>query len=318
VLQNGAIYATSATISGTITSGSGSKIAGFTATTTDVAGGSGSTAIGISTDTKKKAFWAGSATPASAPFYVAHNGTGKIGLFDFTANGLVASEEYSTTLVNQCLLSNLANSYSLAGLTCRLWDGKNESSVTRKTQISFAGMQVEKRNASDSLYYSFNNIGEGDTWHHATVMITAPDGDKAALWIKSGNVYVDENCSAASFTDRTEMPESMEEALEIINTMQPAKGKVNYKRLSNKAKKFTVHKADDGSEYIEEGRDLTKTVSALIMVCQKQQEEIIRLSDRLAALENRDTDEEQEYIKTVEKVIEGNRASIRERAGGKQ
>ncbi|HQB83125.1 MAG TPA: hypothetical protein PLR50_06505, partial [Candidatus Rifleibacterium sp.] len=74
VLQNGAIHATSATISGTITSGSGSKIAGFTATTTDMTSGSGSTAIGISTDTEKKAFWAGSTKPASAPFYIEHDG----------------------------------------------------------------------------------------------------------------------------------------------------------------------------------------------------------------------------------------------------
>jgi hypothetical protein len=74
VLQNGAIYATSATISGTITSGSGSQIAGFTATTTDLTAGSGTSAIGISTDTAKKAFWAGNATPASAPFYVDHAG----------------------------------------------------------------------------------------------------------------------------------------------------------------------------------------------------------------------------------------------------
>lgn len=59
--------------------------AGFAFNATDMTAGSSTTAIGISTDTAKKAFWTGSATPASAPFFVAHNGTGRLGGFNFYA-----------------------------------------------------------------------------------------------------------------------------------------------------------------------------------------------------------------------------------------
>lgn len=64
-----------ASFSGVVSCGSGSSLAGFTATATDLTAGSGSTAIGISTDTAKLAFWAGSATPSSAPFRVSHAGS---------------------------------------------------------------------------------------------------------------------------------------------------------------------------------------------------------------------------------------------------
>ncbi|HPW59469.1 MAG TPA: hypothetical protein PLK58_12555, partial [Candidatus Rifleibacterium sp.] len=313
VLQNGAIHATSATISGTITSGSGSKIAGFTATTTDLTSGSGSTAIGISTDTEKKAFWAGSTKPASAPFYVAHNGTGRMGLFSFTSSNLTASYE-DDYWDNNLVISGLEDSdYEWINATSLYKSTGNLNSI----RINPSGIYHGLSDSDDNVQYDVNTFGTGSTVNQSVITIRALIGDKYAFRC-NGNAYFFYNVSALSFTDRTEMPENMDEALEIINTMQPTKGKVDYKRLSNKAKKFTVHKADDGSEYIEEGRDLTKTVSALIMVCQKLQEENIRLSDRLAALENRDTDEEQEYIKTVEKVIESNRESIRERAGGKK
>lgn len=91
VLQSGAVFATSATISGTITCGSGSQIAGFTATATDLTAGSGTNAIGISTDTAKRALWAGHATPADAPFAIGHDGNGRIGLFRFNASELTCT-----------------------------------------------------------------------------------------------------------------------------------------------------------------------------------------------------------------------------------
>ncbi|NCU31131.1 hypothetical protein EOM57_05005 [Candidatus Saccharibacteria bacterium] len=61
-------------------------IAGFEFNGTDLTSGTGSTAIGISTDPAKKAFWAGNETPADAPFFVNSDGTGKIGLLTFTSS----------------------------------------------------------------------------------------------------------------------------------------------------------------------------------------------------------------------------------------
>lgn len=63
-------------------------LAGFTIDADDLTAGSSTTAIGISTDTAKKAFWAGSTTPASAPFFINHNGTGKVGGFAIGTNYL--------------------------------------------------------------------------------------------------------------------------------------------------------------------------------------------------------------------------------------
>lgn len=138
---------------------------------------------------------------------------------------------------------------------------------------------------------------DGSSTSLAHVFITCESTSDYGFYT-NGNIYVGNNCSAQSFTDRTEMPESLDEALEIVNTMFAKSGSVDYSRLSNKAKHFTIQKADDGSEVIEEGRDLTKTVSALIMVCRKNQEEILRLKNRVTELEN---DEEIELLKKANK-----------------
>jgi predicted phage tail protein len=53
--------------------------AGFTFNAKDLTAGSGATAIGISTDTAKRAFWAGGTTPSTAPFQIDHDGTGVMG-----------------------------------------------------------------------------------------------------------------------------------------------------------------------------------------------------------------------------------------------
>ena len=112
-----------ASFAGTVTCGSGSKIAGFTATTTDMTAGSGSTAIGLSTDTDKKAFWAGHATPASAPFYIEHDGTVKMkdGLlgqysFDITTYN-VGGNVYDMTTIGKAVYGdkNTAKAVALAG-----------------------------------------------------------------------------------------------------------------------------------------------------------------------------------------------------------
>ena len=67
--------------------------AGFTFNATDLTAGSSTTAIGISTDTAKRAFWAGSATSTSAPFNVTHGGamtatSGHVGGFNIVTDYL--------------------------------------------------------------------------------------------------------------------------------------------------------------------------------------------------------------------------------------
>ena len=59
-------------------------IAGFTIAEDSLTAGSGASAVGMSTDADKAAFWAGAEDPADAPYRVNHDGTGKIGLLSFT------------------------------------------------------------------------------------------------------------------------------------------------------------------------------------------------------------------------------------------
>jgi len=87
----GAITATSGSFTGSITAGSGS-VGGFTIGATSLTAGTGSVAIGMATS-GGYAFFAGNATPASAPFHVTDAGyvkstNGNIGGFGVSANSL--------------------------------------------------------------------------------------------------------------------------------------------------------------------------------------------------------------------------------------
>lgn len=71
--SSGNVTATSATLSGAITSTSGS-IGGWTLGATSLTSGSGSTTVGLDSGGTNPAFYAGSATPGSAPFRVTNAG----------------------------------------------------------------------------------------------------------------------------------------------------------------------------------------------------------------------------------------------------
>lgn len=296
-------------------------IAGFTFNGTDMTAGTGDNAIGISTDPAKKALWAGSATPADGKFFVDHDGFvhaeyGEIGGFGIGETALsvsrVSGGGYGGSVELDSLNGRIGSRWSWYTNTTN--NGESYTAITMEGFISYSRNKVS---GLESIVTVKVRSSDGSTTAQAPFHSILANTAYTAFYT-NGCVYIGNNCSALSFTDRTEMPESMEEALEIINTMQPTRGKVDYKRLSNKAKKFIVQKAEDGSEYIEEGRDLTKTVSALVMVCQKLQEEVIRLSDRLACLEAPALDEEREYIEAVDKVIEENRGNIRARMEAKK
>lgn len=73
VTQGGALTATSATITGTVTSTAGT-IGGWTLAATSLTAGSGANTVGIDSGGTNPAFYAGSATPGSAPFRVTQAG----------------------------------------------------------------------------------------------------------------------------------------------------------------------------------------------------------------------------------------------------
>lgn len=73
---DGALKATNATVSGTITAGSGSKIGGWNLTDTRLYSGSGTSQVALDSGTSSvnEAIWAGNSTSTSAPFRVTRKG----------------------------------------------------------------------------------------------------------------------------------------------------------------------------------------------------------------------------------------------------
>ena len=72
--HNGALYATNATITGSVTATSGT-IGGYTIGSSTLRGGSGSNTVGMcSTSGQEWAFWAGASSGSNAPFHVGHGG----------------------------------------------------------------------------------------------------------------------------------------------------------------------------------------------------------------------------------------------------
>lgn len=115
---------------------------------------------------------------------------------------------------------------------------------------------------------------------------------------KDGNLYVVNNCSAASFTDRT--PGYSGDALaELASIKNDANGNINHSTLPSAAQKKIKVQRNTGqvnadgnpiTETVEEpGRDLGAMVSFLTAVCQKQQEQIEDLANRVEKLEKKAT-----------------------------
>lgn len=127
-----------------------------------------------------------------------------------------------------------------------------------------------------------------------------------AFYTNAG-IYAGGLISGETVTDRTEMPETIEEAKEIINSMQPTGAKLDYKRFSDKGKTFAVKRVRSEitgkrEAVIEEGRNLTKTVSALAMIVNKLEEQIIRLKMELADVRGDLTSEEKELIQMADNM----------------
>jgi len=286
-------------------------VAGFTFNATDMTAGATNTAIGISTDTAKKAFWAGSETPASAPFFVSHDGSmtaksGSIASFSISASQLyvsgVAGGGYGGKVRLDSTAGNIGSEWSYYVNASNR--GSSYTAIGIDGLVGSTTETISGSNYGDTVYV---RPSSGSSTNTAPIYVLTRSASYYSFYCNS-NIYVGGNCSASSFTDRTEMPKSIKEAEEIINTMQSVDGKVDYKRLSNKAKSFSMSAADGKESEVEEGRDLTKTVSALVMVCQKLQEEVIRLQMRIANIEP--SDEHREYEKLSEELTEDQRQKL--------
>ena len=106
--------------------------------------------------------------------------------------------------------------------------------------------------SATTIYFGSGNVGGART-------VTATlDG--------SGNLYLVANCSALSFTDRTDIPKDKDESYAIIDSMQRKDGKLDKDLLHSSIKKIGTHERTDGTTETWIGRDLTMTISALTEV----------------------------------------------------
>jgi len=94
VTESGALVASSATITGSVTSTSGT-IGGWTLGSTSLTSGSGGTTVGVDSGGTNPAFYAGSATPGSAPFRVTN--AGALTATNATITGVITATSGSFT-----------------------------------------------------------------------------------------------------------------------------------------------------------------------------------------------------------------------------
>lgn len=140
VTQAGALTATNATITGAVTATSGA-IGGWTLGATALSAGSGATTVGIDSGGTNPAFYAGSATPGSAPFRVTQ------------AGALTAT---SATITGTITLTNAAQTFTPSG-----WVGFSTDPTGDISYLDFGPFVVMWVNSaltgvSDEVFMSFS------------------------------------------------------------------------------------------------------------------------------------------------------------------
>jgi len=140
---------------------------------------------------------------------------------------------------------------------------------------------VQRRNAANNgtlEWFQEFTTGDAPAWNFARV--NRPDGSGAqfltAMMIGwTGNVWIYDDCSAASFTDRTPYPDR-DTALAAVRSMRQAKratGGLDHEALHEYVR----------SRRSEPGRNLSATVSAQNVVIQELLDRIERLEKGVRA-----------------------------------
>ena len=93
----------------------------------------------------------------------------------------------------------------------------------------------------------------------------------------TGNVWIDGNCSAASFTDRTPYPETLQLAYDVINSHQKLPdGQYN---ANDHSKQLDHSQLNDYVKEEDNNRNMSGVISCLVEVVKD-------LSAKITALEN--------------------------------
>jgi len=108
--------------------------------------------------------------------------------------------------------------------------------------------------------------------------ITGEGGsDRLTIQENTGNVWIDGNCSAASFTDRTPYPETLQLAYDVINSHQKLPdGQYN---ANDHSKQLDHSQLNDYVKEEDNNRNMSGVISCLVEVVKD-------LSAKITALEN--------------------------------
>jgi len=180
------------------------------------------------------------------------------------------------------------------------------SDITGDFRIKADNLKLE-RGGNTELYIDCNANGSVDLYHNNNKKLeTTADGiqingnieigthpfaitgesgsDRLTIQENTGNVWIDGNCSAASFTDRTPYPNTLQLAYDVINS---------HKKLPDGQYKTDDHsKQLDHSqlhEYVKEednNRNMSGVISCLVEVIKDLSTKNTALEARITALEN--------------------------------
>jgi len=159
------------------------------------------------------------------------------------------------------------------------------TSGTTGAEIITAGAVKLYHNGSSKLLTTADGIQiNGEIEMGGNLHITGENGsDRLTINEATGAVWIDGNCSAASFTDRTPYPETLQLAYDVINS---------HKKLPD-----GQYKADDQSkqldhtklhEYVkgeEKSRNMSGVISCLVEVIKDLSTKNTALEARITALE---------------------------------
>lgn len=247
----------------------------------DLGAGKGKSGIGMSNYREDNAFiWAGSDTPANAPFRVTMDGSvkatsGVIGGFSLSSGKLIDAATHG----NKMEIDPVNGILDVGNF--RITQSSSLIDLFNQQTTGSTAMRIINGVGSISL------AAEGGTGYYTSLIVDKDNYHALGGTFNVLSLYSFGNVSADSFTDRT--PAYIGDALSDLRGVgNDKRGNLDHKTLPKAARKHIRHtqksKGESTEEREEEGRDigmmisiLTKAIQQLTEIVDKQQKQINQL-----------------------------------------
>ena len=190
-----------------------------------------------------------------------------------TGGDLQISHDGTTSLIRE---TNASGDFHIQGkeIVMKMDNGENSAIFRENGGVELMHNAVEKfKTIADGVQINGNiEIGTNP------FAITGEGGsDRLTIQENTGNVWIDGNCSAASFTDRTPYPETLQLAYDVINSHQKLPdGPYN---ANDHSKQLDHSQLNDYVKEEDNNRNMSGVISCLVEVVKD-------LSAKITALEN--------------------------------